>query len=432
VTLLASARGHKPLPAISTIQDMRTQSLVRFVSEDLDKLIQQSLARVQSDKFVLSIYFGRNLAKRYERLATHLFNLFQAPLLRAYFTRNGRWQLKRIGAIPVGEIPEAHRPFLLDVATRYFSGRGPNVPRRRRFKYDLAILKSDQDATPPSDEKAIDKFVRASEHVGLRPEIIGPDDYARIGEFDALFVRETTQVNHHTYRFARRGTAEGLIVIDDPESIVRCTNKVYLAELMQRHGVSIPKTIVLHKDNLDGVERELGFPCVLKQPDSSFSQGVVKVSSPSELREAMNTLLLESDLIIAQEFISTDFDWRVGILDRTPIYACRYFMARNHWQIYKNESDGRSVSGRAETLPVELAPRSVVRTALKAANLVGDGLYGVDVKEVHGKAYLIEVNDNPSIDAGVEDSVLKDELYRRIMSSFLHRIDRSKAEAVYP
>ena len=206
--------------------------------------------------------------------------------------------------------------------------------------------------------------MKAAENVGLRPEIIGPDDYARIAEFNAIFVRETTQVNHHTYRFARRATAEGLVVIDDPESIVRCTNKVYLAELMSRQGVSIPKTMVVHKDNLEEVERCLGFPCVLKQPDSSFSQGVVQVVNMQELRNALSNWLQESDLVIAQEFISTPFDWRIGILDRVPVYACKYFMARNHWQIYKKmNSNGKSVAGKAETLPVELAPRHVLRTA---------------------------------------------------------------------
>lgn len=432
VTLLASARGHRPLPSISTIQDMRSQTIVRFVSEDLDKLIQQSLARVQSDKFVLSIYFGRNLAKRYERLAVHLFNLFQAPLLRAHFTRNGRWQLRRIGAIPVGEIPLAHRSFLIDVANDYFAGRRPGVPRRRRFKYDLAILTGDADPNPPSDPRAIAKFLRAAESVGLRPELIGRDDYARLGEFDALFLRETTRVNHHTYRFARRATAEGLVVIDDPESIVRCTNKVYLAELLNRHGVPTPKTVVAHRDSAELIEASLGFPCVLKVPDSSFSKGVVKASSRAELLDALATLLQESDLVVAQEFLATDYDWRIGVLDRTPVYACKYHMARNHWQIYKNDSNGRSVGGRCETVPIELAPRRIVRTALKAANLVGDGLYGVDLKEAGGGAFLIEVNDNPSIDAGVEDAVLKDELYRRIMASFVRRIDRRKSEAAFP
>jgi glutathione synthase/RimK-type ligase-like ATP-grasp enzyme len=190
--------------------------------------------------------------------------------------------------------------------------------------------------------------------------------------------------------------------------------------------------MVVHKDNACEIEATLGFPCVLKQPDSSFSKGVVKVADGRELDDALKTLFEESDLLIAQEFLTTPFDWRIGFIDRTPIYACKYYMARNHWQIYKNEQNGKSTSGRSETFPVELAPRQIVRQALKAANLIGDGLYGVDLKEVHGKPYLIEVNDNPSIDAGVEDAILKDELYRRIMSSFLHRIDRKKAEAVFP
>ena len=81
-----------------------------------------------------------------------------------------------------------------------------------------------------------------------------------------------------------------------------------------------------------------------------------------------------------------------------------------------------------EVLPgVELAPRRAVSAALKAANLIGDGLYGVDVKESNKKFYVIEVNDNPNIDVGVEDAVLRDEIYNRIMEVFLDRIERSKA-----
>ena len=74
-----------------------------------------------------------------------------------------------------------------------------------------------------------------------------------------------------------------------------------------------------------------------------------------------------------------------------------------------------------------MAPREVVRQALKAANLIGDGLYGVDVKQVGKQCYIIEVNDNPTIEAGDEDDMLKDELYRRIMDVFLRRIERRKA-----
>ena len=57
---------------------------------------------------------------------------------------------------------------------------------------------------------------------------------------------------------------------------------------------------------------------------------------------------------------------------------------------------------------------------------IGDGLYGVDLKEVKGKAFVIEVNDNPSIDAGCEDQVLGEELYLAIMASLRRRMDRRR------
>ena len=162
----------------------------------------------------------------------------------------------------------------------------------------------------------------------------------------------------------------------------------------------------------------------------------------------------DSELVIAQQYLRTDFDWRIGVLDGRAIYACKYHMAKGHWQIAKqcdpddNEevaTKGNAVQiselerghglkrstpklrfGECETFPVETAPRKAVAIAVKAAGLIGNGLYGVDVKEVDGTFMIIEVNDNPNLDSGVEDAVLRDELYRRIAESFLRRIESIK------
>ncbi len=428
VTLLAMARGHKPLPGITTIQDMKSQTMVRFVSDDLDDLIQHTLAPIESDKFTLSVYFGRNLARRYDRLSLNLFNLFQAPLLRAEFAHhNDFWQLKSLSPIPVGDIPEQHQAFVIREATEYFAGRRASVRKRTPPKYDLAILYNPTDELAPSDKKAVDRFVKAAATLGLGAEVIGRDDYARLAEFDALFIRETTQVNHHTYRFARRAAAEGLFVIDDAESILKCANKVYMAEVMARNKVRVPRTLIVHSDNVDEIGKTLGFPCVLKQPDAAFSLGVVKVEDEQELAAHVEEFFAKSELLIAQEFLPTTFDWRIGIFDRQPLYACKYHMAAGHWQIVKNDHFGPRQYGKFETIPVEIAPRNVVRAARKAASLIGNGLYGVDVKQTNSECFVIEVNDNPNIDAGVEDKILKGELYRRIMEVFLRRIERRKA-----
>ena len=55
-----------------------------------------------------------------------------------------------------------------------------------------------------------------------------------MAEFDALWIRATTSIDNFTYRFARRAQQEGMPVIDDPQSMIRCTNKVYLAERLAR------------------------------------------------------------------------------------------------------------------------------------------------------------------------------------------------------
>jgi glutathione synthase/RimK-type ligase-like ATP-grasp enzyme len=58
--------------------------------------------------------------------------------------------------------------------------------------------------------------------------------------------------------------------------------------------------------------------------------------------------------------------------------------------------------------------------------VIGNGLYGVDIKQTRDRTVLIEVNDNPSIDAGVEDAELGDELYRRVMHELLRRMEAKR------
>jgi len=69
------------------------------------------------------------------------------------------------------------------------------------------------------------------------------------------------------------------------------------------------------------------------------------------------------------------------------------------------------------------APREAVRVAVRAARLIGDGLYGVDVKEYAGRFLVMEVNDNPNIESGCEDAVIGDRMYRAVMSWFRRRLD---------
>jgi glutathione synthase/RimK-type ligase-like ATP-grasp enzyme len=425
VSLLAAARKHKAIPSIETIQEMKSAAVVKILSTELDSLIQKSLKEIKSKKYTLSIYFGKNLSKKYDALSVPLFNLFQSPFIRAHFSfSNNKWAIQNISPIASGDIPEDHQPFVEESAKKYFEAKKFTVPERTTSAYSMAILYDPLEKTAPSSEKTLQKFIKSANQKGIQANLITKDDYSSLASYDALFIRETTAVNHHTFRFAQRAKAEGLVVVDDPESIIKCSNKVYLAELLNMHQIEAPETLIIHKDNIVIAPDILGFPIILKQPDSAFSQGVSKAENMAEYKTKVAALLEKSDLIIGQQFLKTDFDWRVGVFNGEAIYACKYYMSKEHWQIVNWNKNGQY--GKVETLPVELAPPALIKTAEKLSKLIGNSLYGVDIKQKGNKFYVIEINDNPNIDTGVEDAVLKDKLYSKMMDIFLERIQKSK------
>ena len=424
VSLLAEARKHKVLPGISTIQDFRFPSILREDFQDFDDLIQNSFKNVTQDKVEFDIYFGITQEETLNKLAKQLFQYIPAPSLSVTFTKRSKWVLQSIKPLSFGEVPEEEMTLLRTAAEKYLQRKRDVRPDKK--KYDLAILVDPDDPNPPSDEKALQKFIKAGDQAGFYVELITKDDFDELIQYDALFIRETTFVNHHTFRFAKKAQSLGMIVIDDPESILKCTNKIYLNELLTSNKILTPVSYVISKDNYKNLPKKLAYPFILKQPDGAFSKGVFKIKNEEEYKQACATMFQKSELLIAQEFLPTTFDWRVGILDGKPLFVCKYFMASEHWQIVNWSSDKQQQEGAVECVAFYQAPAELIAIALEATALIGHGLYGVDMKEVDGKFYVIEINDNPNIDAGIEDKIMKDKLYSVIMEVFLNKIKADK------
>ncbi len=424
VSLLASARDHRVIPNVTTLRDFSSLSLIRSLSGYIDEDIQSTFRNVKENKVTIFVYFSKSVNPKFRQLAQKLYHLFEAPLLQIDFVKTEKWMIQKVSPLSLKKVNPDHLEKVQEFARDYFSKKRFNRPRFKNYKYDLAILVNPKEKNPPSCPVALQNFKKAAEKEGFYTEFITKDDFSQLSEYDALFIRETTNVNNHTYQFSRTAYAEGLVVMDDPWSILRCSNKIFQNERLKQNKIKTPATLVLSKFNYRKSQNvNLKFPLVLKQPDSAFSIGVEKVSNQAELDESLKKLFVGSDLIIAQEFMPSEYDWRIGVLDQTPLFACKYFMAKDHWQIYNWSSESKFQDGDSETVAIENVPDIVVKTALKAAALIGDGLYGVDLKMVNGEVYVIEINDNPNIDADVEDLVLKDELYSKIVRSLLNRIE---------
>lgn len=422
VSLLAQARDHKALPSVHSIQDVLNLSLYKFISQDTHEEIQHSLRDIKGEDFVLSLYFGQNMAKRYALLAKKLHGLFPLPLIRFTMEKKKQWRIKTLSPLSFAEVPRPHKAFMQQAAVNYLSKKRVHQWRKKQKFHDLAILIDPNEVNAPSNKKALDLFIEAGEEQGLNVDLIDKNDSKSIAEYDALFIRATTFVNHYTYRLARRALQENLVVIDDPQSIIKCTNKVYIAELLNNHQILTPKTWFISKFDTELPEME--FPCVLKKPDSAFSHGVIKIDDEKSLQKSLHQFFKTSDLVLIQPFIPTEFDWRIGILDNKPLFACRYYMAQGHWQIYDWNSTQKEKGGKNESVDIQDVPESILKTALKSTRLIGDGLYGVDIKSHNDAHYVIEVNDNPNIDHGIEDEILGKAIYQHIMNVFLQRIRR--------
>ncbi len=432
VSLLAAARDHRVIPNVTTLRDFSSLSLIRSLSGYIEDNIQKSLKQIEGNKVSLFIYFGKSVDPKFSLLAQKLYHLFEAPLLQIDFTKTEKWLVQKVMPLSLKKVNPEHMDKVQEYARDYFSKKRFNRPRFKNYKYDLAILVNPKEKNPPSDSDALQNFKKAAEKMGFYVEFITKDDFNQLSEFDALFIRETTSVNDHTYQFSRTAYAEGLVVIDDPWSIMRCSNKIFQNERLRQNKIKTPATVVLSKSNYwKSKPINLTFPLVLKQPDSAFSLGVEKVNDMDELNASLKKLFRLSDLVIAQEFMPSEYDWRIGVLDQSPLYACKYYMAKDHWQIYNWSSENKENWGDSETMPIENVPEIVIKTALKAASLIGDGLYGVDLKMIKGEVVVIEINDNPNIDEGVEDAILKDELYNRIIRSIFNRIEINRNIAPY-
>jgi glutathione synthase/RimK-type ligase-like ATP-grasp enzyme len=425
-SLMAEARGNRCIPSVGAVLELNWKRLYEKSIPELNELLQKTFKEPEGDFPLRSfhLYFGRTQADKLQDVGRRIFDTFRCPILEVEIRYKGKWEIVSIEPVSVANLsPEQFERFheALDIFT---GSKWVNPKSPKKSQKWVAILHDPKDKMPPSNPQALKKFIQAADALGAQAELITRQDMSRLMEYDALLIRETTAIDNHTFRFARKAEAEGIAVIDDPDSIMRCCNKVFLFELLNANKIPTPKTTVLDKKSLRDFAKTTAYPMVLKVPDGAFSVGVVKVRNDNEMIDVGSRLLADSAIILAQEFMPSEFDWRVGILNGKPIFVCQYFMAPNHWQIYNHGAQGDDSLGEAKSWKVDEAPKEVMDVALAAAKLIGNGLYGVDLKQNERGVFVIEINDNPNVDSGypgAEDEIMGMELYKTIIQDLLNR-----------
>jgi glutathione synthase/RimK-type ligase-like ATP-grasp enzyme len=435
-SLLAEARGMRSAPSVANMIQLNWKRNYQTALPELNGLIEKHFREPAEEPLERTyyIYFGRCQNEKLDAIARRIFDIFRFPLmaLRLIY-KDGSWEIEEIKSLAISDVPDEKLPYMHEALEKFAGTAWTKANASKHEKYWIGVLHDPEEILPPSDKAALQKFIKVGKEMRLSVELITKNDYASLLEFDALFIRETTAINHHTYRFADKAEREGIPSIDDTQSIIRCCNKVFLFELLRANKVPVPQTFILDRKNEKIMEQALTYPVVLKIPDGAFSRGIVKVNNSEEFEKSARELLKKSEIILVQEFMPSEFDWRICVLGGEPLVACQYFMAKDHWQILKHidsekKTNGKIIPARVHegehrTLPLDKVPKEVLEIALKAARLIGNGLYGVDLKQTPKGVYIMEVNDNPNIDVGVEDEILGDELYRKVLAHLVKMIE---------
>lgn len=264
---------------------------------------------------------------------------------------------------------------------------------------------------------ALTNFRMAAFDLGHQLDFIFKNELKYLSNYDAVFLRALTDPLNTTYVVARLAELRGMRVLDHSESIRICCDKVNMYSRLMREQVSLPDTTFLQENELTEANaaelfETMGLPLVLKAPNSSFSAYVEKVNTPADFVRIGKKFLRRADRIIVQQYMPSDFDWRVITLEGRVIAVLKYLFVQDKWKLMERGSGGEWA--KVIGVPLDKVDPKLSEVSLQAANAIGQSLYGIDIKEVGGDYYVIEVNDNPTIAAGEEDSA-NPEIYSLII-----------------
>ncbi len=264
---------------------------------------------------------------------------------------------------------------------------------------------------------ALTNFRIAAFELGHQLDFLFRNELKYISNYDAVFIRALTDPLNTSYVVVRMAEMNGIKVIDQSESIRICCDKVNMYKRLIDNNIPMPQTVFLNANEITKeIAKELfdtlGIPLVLKAPNSSFSAYVEKVTSVDEFLKVGKKFLRRADRLVVQQYFPSSFDWRVITLDGKALACVKYVFAEKTWRLMDRSEDGQMAS--VVGIKLDEADSKLLKVAIDAANAIGNSLYGIDLKEVDGEYYVIEVNDNPNIDADNEDQ-FSPNIYKNII-----------------
>lgn len=111
-SLLAQARGDKPIPGVEVLNKLESEAGIRL-DRNLQKLCYQWIQKNNiSDSWVLNIYFGFCAEKGLEKIARYIFDHYPCPLLKVELNVKARNQIESVKSLAIKDLNAEQEDFL--------------------------------------------------------------------------------------------------------------------------------------------------------------------------------------------------------------------------------------------------------------------------------------------------------------------------------
>ena len=226
-----------------------------------------------------------------------------------------------------------------------------------------------------------------------------PDLYYRqkqIEDFDAVLPRIGASITYYGTAVVRQFQEMDVFCANTAHGINNSRDKLRSLQLLSRHHIGIPRTTFVRdkKDVLPAIERVGGAPVVIKLIEGTQGIGVLLAESVKQAESIIELLQSQKQNVLIQKFVaeSKGRDIRAFVVGDRVVAAMRRVAQGQEFR--SNVHRG----GIAEAVDL---PQEYIETAVRATQIMGLQVAGVDMLEGKTGPQIMEVNSSPGLE-GIE------------------------------
>jgi len=174
-SLLAEARGHRVVPTVETMLELREAKLYEHALPELEDELNRCARRADfqpEGELKLLVCFGIAHDPRFESFGRLLFDWFRCPALEV-MVEPGTWlSIDRIRPRNITRLANGEATFLRESLHQHTRREWRDPKARTLAKYDLAVLYDPNEKLPPSSPNTIKYMARIAEKLSIDVEPI--------------------------------------------------------------------------------------------------------------------------------------------------------------------------------------------------------------------------------------------------------------------